>query len=200
MQNHFSCLVSENTEPTGQSEATLGSSQDRSSFASNVWSSRLHYCTSSAGSDTETWTATDLILTTHSIFSNISAINGCMNIALNLFDMCFSLQLSSIVALWNPLPGAASAQAGCAGAAGQDGGGSGRRRLVRTAVLEQNINAASASCFSGYPHSCLTMVVFCFHVDSILRTEDIHICILYFINNCSHEGLDRLLFSVQTKP
>lgn len=111
-----------------------------------------------------------------------------------------SQQLSSIVALRDPLPGAASAQAGRAGAAGQDGGGGGGRRLVGTAVLEQNINAASASCFSGYPHGRLTVVVFCFHVDSILRTEDIDICNLYFMYNWSHEGLDEQRFTVGTKP
>lgn len=70
--------------------------------------------------------------------------------------------------LRHPLPGAGSAQAGSAGPAGEDGCGSGGRRLVGTAVLEQNINAAFAPSFPGHPHGRLALVIFRFNVDSVL--------------------------------
>lgn len=73
--------------------------------------------------------------------------------------------------LRHPLPGAGPAQAGSAGPAGEDGGGSGGRRLAGTAVLEQNIHAAFAPCFSGYPHRRLALVIFRPHIDSILPGE-----------------------------
>lgn len=103
------------------------------------------------------------------------------------FDMWFSLhkvplklspkstciQVSQLpdVTLRHPPPGAGSAQAGSAGPAGQDGRGSGGRCLVGTAVLEQNIHTASASCFPSYPHGSLALLIFCSHVDSILRRQ-----------------------------
>lgn len=70
--------------------------------------------------------------------------------------------------LRHPLPGAGPAQAGGAGPAGEDGRGSGGGRLVGTAVLEQNINAAFARCFSGHPQGCLALAIFRFHIDSVL--------------------------------
>lgn len=81
-----------------------------------------------------------------------------------------SLRLAA--ALRHPFPGAGSTQAGSAGAAGEDGGGGGGRSLARTPVLEQNVNAAFAPCFSGYHYRRLALAVFCFHVDSILRREE----------------------------
>lgn len=120
-----------------------------------------------------------------------------MNIAFKLFDMLFSLEnLRYSLCLYpcfktffflndkhrlgrrqlplrlrHPLPGAGPAQAGSAGPAGEDGGGSGGRRLAGTAVLEQNIHAAFAPCFSGYLHRRLALVIFHPHIDSILSGE-----------------------------
>lgn len=52
-------------------------------------------------------------------------------------------------------------------------------------MLEQNINATSASCLPGYPHGRLALVIFCFHINSILWTEKDHIQLLdtFFILN-----------------
>lgn len=73
------------------------------------------------------------------------------------------------MALRHPFPaGAGSAQAGGAGPAGEDGRGSGGGRLVGTAVLQQNINAAFAADFSGHLHGRLALVIFRFHVNSVL--------------------------------
>lgn len=60
------------------------------------------------------------------------------------------------------------AQAGGAGPAGQDRSGSYGGRLVGTAVLEQNVSAASAAVLPGDHHGGLALTIFCFDIDSIL--------------------------------
>lgn len=81
-----------------------------------------------------------------------------------------SLRLAA--ALRHPFPGAGSAQAGSAGAAGQDGGGGGGRGLAWTPVLEQNVDAAFAPCFSGNHYGRLALAVLSLHIDSILQRDE----------------------------
>lgn len=69
--------------------------------------------------------------------------------------------------LRHALPGAGPAKAGSAGAAGEHRRGSGGGRLARTAVLEQNINAAFAPGFPGHHHGRLALAVFRLHIDSV---------------------------------
>lgn len=71
--------------------------------------------------------------------------------------------------LRHPLSGAGAAQAGCAGAAGQDRSGVWRRRLAGTSVLQKDVHAATTSCLPGYSEGRLALTVCGLHVDPVLH-------------------------------
>lgn len=62
------------------------------------------------------------------------------------------------------------AQAGRAGAAGQDRCGVGWRGIAGAAVLQQDVHAAATSCLPGYPVGRLALAVRGPHVDPVLHT------------------------------
>lgn len=71
--------------------------------------------------------------------------------------------------LRHPLSGAGAAQAGCAGAAGQNGCGVWWRGITGTSVLQQDVHAATTSCLPGYSEGCLALAVCGLHVDPVLH-------------------------------